>query len=103
MREWPIKFRPIKPASPHLNGKVEHSQETDLFEFWATADLSDPELSDRLEEWQFHYNWHRPHGTLSGKSPIDIVCELNEDTPLTAEICAAYDPNKEHYRDVEPD
>lgn len=38
--EYGIKFRPVKPASPHLNGKVERSQKTDLEEFYATADLS---------------------------------------------------------------
>jgi len=27
---WGIKFRPIKPRSPHLNGKVERTQRTDL-------------------------------------------------------------------------
>ena len=27
---WGIKFRPIKPGSPHLNGKVERSQKTDF-------------------------------------------------------------------------
>ncbi len=30
---WGIKCRPIKPGSPHLNGKVERSQKTDLEEF----------------------------------------------------------------------
>ena len=29
-----IKFRPTPPRSPHLNGKVERSQQTDLQEFW---------------------------------------------------------------------
>ena len=38
--QYSIKFRPVKPASPHLNGKVERSQQTDLREFYATADLS---------------------------------------------------------------
>lgn len=28
-----IKFRPVKPRSPHLNGKVERSQMTDKIEF----------------------------------------------------------------------
>jgi len=34
--DYTIKFRPVKPASPHLNGKVEPSQRTDLEEFYAT-------------------------------------------------------------------
>ncbi len=29
-REYGIKFRPVKPRSPHLNGKVARSQQTDL-------------------------------------------------------------------------
>ena len=30
LMECSIKFRPIKPRSPHLNGKVERSQKTDV-------------------------------------------------------------------------
>lgn len=56
LMEYSIKFRPIKPRSPHLNGKVERSHQTDLQEFYQTADLKDPQLNDRLEEWQFYYN-----------------------------------------------
>ncbi len=100
LMDWGIKFRPVKPASPHLNGKVERSQKTDLDEFYATADLKDPELSDRLDEWQHHYNWHRPHGSLGGKTPMERVCELAAETPLTDEVSQNYDPTKEHYRDA---
>lgn len=35
-----IKFRPNKPGSPHLNGKVERSQKTDKSEFYPTIDVS---------------------------------------------------------------
>lgn len=49
-----IKFRPNKPASPHLNGKVERSQRTDLEEFYALKDLSDfNQLQEELSLWQF--------------------------------------------------
>lgn len=34
LRDYAIKSRPIPPRSPHLNGKVERSQLTDLLEFW---------------------------------------------------------------------
>lgn len=51
---YSIKFRPKKPASPHLNGKVERSQKTDLEEFYATADLSNfGNLKEELKCWQF--------------------------------------------------
>ena len=42
LMEWGIKFRPIKPRSPHLNGKVERTQRTDLVEFWATVIQNPP-------------------------------------------------------------
>jgi transposase InsO family protein len=42
-----IKFRPIKPASPHLNGKVERSQRTDLDEFYNSVDLKDLKLTKK--------------------------------------------------------
>ena len=60
LMEYGIKFRPIKPGSPHLNGKVERSQKTDLEEFYPTVDLNAPDLPDRLRDWQDHYNQDRP-------------------------------------------
>ncbi len=95
LREYSIKFRPIKPRSPHLNGKVERSHQTDLQECYLLADLKDPHLNDRLEEWQFHYNWYRPHSSLKGKTPMDIVVEKSAITPLGEDVEAKYDPDKE--------
>jgi len=46
--EYGIKFRPNKPGSPHLNGKVERSQKTDLEEFYPTVDLNENNLEDLL-------------------------------------------------------
>ena len=48
LKEYSIKFRPNKPASPHLNGKVERSQKTDKAEFYATVDLSTDDLKEML-------------------------------------------------------
>jgi len=94
-----IKFRPIKPCSPHLNGKVERTQRADLEEFWATADSKSPDLRQRLDEWQLHFrNWHHPHTTLGGRSPIDRVCELTAITPSAEAVDAAYDPAKERIK-----
>lgn len=71
MMEYCIKFRPIKPTSPHLNGKVERLQKTDLEEFYALADLSVfKKLREELGCWQFFYNWQRPHGALNGRTRI---------------------------------
>jgi hypothetical protein len=55
LRAYAIKYRPIKPASPRLNGRVERAQKTDLDEFYSTAILSDPNLAQVLGELQhFH-------------------------------------------------
>jgi hypothetical protein len=40
--EWGIKFRSIKQRSPHLNGKVERVQQTDL------QDLQNASLLENL-------------------------------------------------------
>ncbi|MCC6967942.1 MAG: IS481 family transposase [Nitrospira sp.] len=90
-----MKFRPIKPASPHLNGKVERSQKTDREEFWAVTDPQTPDLELRLAEWQHYYNWDRPHGSLNGQSPIDVLHAKQADTPFWDEVEAQYDPTGE--------
>jgi transposase InsO family protein len=95
LMEWGIKFRPIRPGAPHLNGKVERSQRTDLDEFYSTVDLKDPELELRLAEWEFYYNWYRPHSSLSGKAPNDRHLELIHQTPLWADVGKMYDRSKE--------
>lgn len=95
LREWSIKFRPIRPRAPHLNGKVERVQRTALEEFWPTVDLADPELDHRLAEWQHFYNWDRPHDSLGGRPPIDRVCDLLRLAPTGEEIAANYDPTRE--------
>jgi transposase InsO family protein len=81
-----IRFRPVRPRSPHLNGKVERVQRTMLEEFWAATDPKAPDLSDRLALWVHHYNWHRPHEALHGLAP------------LWQAVSAAYEPDKERIR-----
>jgi transposase InsO family protein len=95
--EYGIKFRPVKPASPHLNGKVERSQRTDLEEFYPTADLNNfGALREELGCWQFYYNWQRPHGSLKGKTPSQVESALSDKTPLQEEVWNMYDPSSEH-------
>ena len=93
-----IKFRPIKPASPHLTGKVERSQNTDREEFWTVADPNSPELELRLAEWQHYYNWDRPHGSLNGQTSIEMLHAKREDTPFWDEVEARYDPGSERFQ-----
>ena len=97
--KWGIKFRPIKPRSPHLNGKVERSQRTDLDEFYATVNLNDPALADQLSEWQHYYNWDRPHSSLQGKTPVERLSELSDKALLWEEVSAKFDPSKERIQE----
>ncbi|MFG2339868.1 IS481 family transposase [Streptomyces yangpuensis] len=65
----------IKPASPHLNGKVERSHRIDAEEFYrmlAGVVIDDTGvLNDKLREWEDYYNYHRPHGALGGQTPYE--------------------------------
>ena len=99
LMEWGIKFRPIKPGFPHLNGKVERTQRTDLDEFYSTVDIKSPDLEEQLQEWQHYYNWDRPHRSLKGKAPIDVVCECFDKTPLREDVYDRYDISKERIQE----
>lgn len=98
LMEYGIKFRPIKPGSPHLNGKVERSQKTDLEEFYPTVDLKTPDLADRLRDWQDHYNQDRPHGSLGGCTPWQVWHQRRRLTPFYEDVEANYDPATERIR-----
>jgi transposase InsO family protein len=93
-----IRFRPIAPRSPHLNGKVERVQRTVLDEFWPTVDSKAPDVGSRLAEWVHHYNWDRQHEALNGSTPIDRVCDRADQTPLHSVVSDAYEPAKERIR-----
>jgi transposase InsO family protein len=87
-----IKFRPIKPRSPHLNGKVERSQLTDKSEFYNTVPRSEKnmDLAPRLLEWQNFYNHKRPHSSLKGKTPYERYQELEHLIPIQPDITGKY-------------
>ncbi len=97
--DWGIKLRPIRPASPHLNGKVERSQKTDIEEFYSTIDLTKHSIESLdlpLAEWQHYYNWERPHSSLNGKTPVEKYVELMYETPLQEEISIKFNTEIEY-------
>jgi len=65
----------IKPRTPRLNGKVERSHRIDNEEFYRLLDgvvIDDSKLfTDKLQEWEDYYNFHRPHGGLDGQTPYE--------------------------------
>lgn len=66
----------IKPGTPRLNGKVERSHKTDQQEFYQLLEYSgDVDLRKKLETWENFYNFDRPHGAFSGKTPYETLKE----------------------------
>lgn len=64
----------IKPASPHLNGKVERSHSTDKVEFYQMMEYkNDVDLEKKIRIWENFYNYNRPHAGLKGKTPYEVL------------------------------
>ncbi len=64
----------IKPRSPNLNGKVERSHRTDDMEFYQLLSYTDDvDLNEKLKVWQEFYNFHRPHASLKGRTPYEVL------------------------------
>ncbi len=75
----------IKSRTPRLNGKVERSHGTDQREFYQLLSYTDNiDLHAKLAEWEAFYNYHRPHGSLQGKTPyvINPYCFI-----VTRKVC----------------
>lgn len=104
LRRHRVKLRPNRARRPHLNGKVERSQQTDLVEFYALEITGKgrgrqvrqrEELEERLVQWQRFYNEERPHGGLEGKTPVARWGEVAALTPSRAELDELYDEARE--------
>ena len=66
----------IKVRTPRLNGKVERSHLTDQQEFYQLLSYTgDVDLNAKLDDWQSFYNYHRPHRSLNGKTPYEVLRE----------------------------
>lgn len=93
-----IKFRPVKPRSPHLNGKVEQAQKTVLDEFYNGVDITQSNLEEELGRYQHYYNRERAHGAHNGKTPMERYLEVSHTIPYREDVQAAYDPDRESIR-----
>ncbi len=60
-----------KPYTPRTNGKAERFIQSSLRE-WAYARAYENSAQRALElpRWLHHYNWHRPHAGIKGKTPF---------------------------------
>jgi len=85
-----IKFRPIKPRSPHLNWKVKRSHQSDKNNFYSTIEINDPNLVEKVIKWQNFYNTKRPHSALGGKTPYKWYLEIEAKIPIQPEVTLDY-------------
>jgi transposase InsO family protein len=71
------KHRFTRPYRPQTNGKVERFNRT-LASEWAYDQLyrSDDARSKTYASWLHHYNHHRPHTGIGGKTPASRVHNL---------------------------
>jgi Integrase core domain len=80
----------IKPRTPRLNGKVERSHSTDQQEFYQLLSYKDDvDLEAKLIEWETFYNCHRPHASLKGKTPYEILLEKLQSNPTSTEVISS--------------
>ena len=77
-----LKHISTKPYTPKTNGKAERFIQTALRE-WAYARpyTTSQDRARQLQPWTHAYNWHRPHGSLKGQTPITRL-SLTEDNLL---------------------
>ena len=73
----------LSPPGPKPGGRTMDATDTPV-----------PENCSRGRSQTVLYNWHRPHESLHGRSPIDRVCQLASQTPLRGEVGEAYDPKE---------
>ena len=67
----------IKPRTPQHNGKVERSHRTDQTEFYQLLTyVDDVDLNNKLKAWESFYNYDRPHMSLNGKTPYEVMKSL---------------------------
>ena len=99
LREQHIKFRPNRPAAPHLNGKVERSHRTYRMEFWSTVDCKTDhaDLEAQQRQWQRFYNEERTHSSLNTRTPAARLAEIVSLIPSKEAVQAAFDPAKAGY------
>ena len=78
LRMLKIKHKRTRPYTPRTNGKAERFVQTSLREWaYATAYHHSGQRQEALKPFLHHYNHHRPHFGLNGKTPISRIPSNN--------------------------
>jgi len=54
-----------------------------------TFNDDDVDLEEKLMEWETFYNCHRPHASLKGKTPYEILLEKLQSNPASIEVVSS--------------
>ncbi len=67
---------------------MERSHRTDNLEFYPLRTYTDDvDLNQKLRVGEDYYNFNRPHSSLAGKTPYEVLKEkLSTGQPLSAEV-----------------
>lgn len=69
--ELSIRHKFTRPYRPQTNGKAERFIQSALREWAYGFTYQDSEQrTAALEQWNHHYNWHRPHQGIGGVAPM---------------------------------
>jgi len=77
-KRYNIELDFIRPGKPIENARVERfngSMRRELLDCHIFTSLS--EVREKIEEWMFDYNYHRPHEALGNLSPIEFLKRHN--------------------------
>lgn len=79
-KEKGIRLYVLPPASPKLNGRVERANETYRYEFWNVWDIPTEieEIKEMLMEFEYHYNYERPHQSLNYLTPVEYYRTIKD-------------------------
>lgn len=67
-----VRHRFTRPYRPQTNGKAERFIQSALREWaygWVYQHSADRTAT--LDDWNHHYNWHRPHQGIGGQAPMN--------------------------------
>ena len=66
-----LKHKFTRAYRPQTNGKAERFIQSALREWaYGIAYNHSNERAEMLERWIHHYNWHRPHQGIQGRTPM---------------------------------
>ena len=68
----------LPPRRPQFNGCVERANRSARIEFWSLYDgpLTVTNVSPALSDYQFFYNYQRPHASLEYQTPNEYLVQL---------------------------